>query len=192
MTEFAVGDRVFGTAPNFGGHAEFVCRGGAAPLAHMPAGLDFEDAAAVPRRRALRPGVPAPRPASKGQKVVVYGASGSVGTAAVQLARHFGADVTAVCNTPNVELVRSLGADGCIDYTRGEDFTKNRATYDIVVDAVGKLTFRRCKDSLKSGGVYVATDGLLNFPLVLWTRWFGDKKRVVLDARTGRRRTCAS
>ena len=177
VTSFAVGDRVFGTSgPNLGGHAEYLCRAERGVFTKMPAGLAFEDAAAIPdgalsaltslRHAGLK----------AGQKVVVYGASGSVGTAAVQLARHFGADVTAVCNTANVELVRSLGADRVLDYTRGEDFTKNRGSYDIVVDAVGKLTFRRCKGSLKSGGVYAATDGLRNFPLALWTRRFGDKR----------------
>jgi NADPH:quinone reductase-like Zn-dependent oxidoreductase len=142
----------------------------------MPDGLTFEEAAAIPdgalsallclRRAGLK----------AGQKIVVYGASGSVGTAAVQLARHFDADVTAVCNTANIELVRSLGADRVLDYTRGEDFTKDRESYDVVLDAVGKLTYRRCKSSLKPGGIFAATDGLLNLPLALWTKYFGDKR----------------
>src|SRR5204863_10222482 len=100
----------------------------------------------------------------KGRSIVVYGASGSVGTAAVQLAKYFGADVTAVCNTKNVELVRSLGADEVVDYTQ-EDFTKNGKTYDVIFDAVGKHSFRRCRRSLKPGGVYIATDGLHN---IIW------------------------
>ena len=111
--------------------------------------------------------------------MLVYGASGSVGTAAVQLAKHFGVHVTAVCNTQNVELVRSLGADRVIDYTR-EDFTKaGDAAYDVVFDAVGKTSFRRCRRLLKSGGLYVETD--LGFmwhvpPLALATKWLGDKR----------------
>ena len=176
VTEFAVGDHVFGTSgPTLGGHAEYLCRRESGLIAHKPADLSFEEAAAVPdgalsaltclRRAGLR----------VGQTIVVYGASGSIGTAGVQLARHFGADVTAVCNTKNVELVRSLGADRVVDYTQ-EDFTRNGQTYDVVFDAVGKLTFRRCKRSLKSGGIYVATDGLRNLPLGLWTSRFGDKK----------------
>jgi len=175
VTEFAVGDHVFGTSgATLGGHAEYLCRRESGLIAHKPADLSFEEAAAVPdgalsaltclRRANLR----------AGQTIVVYGASGSIGTAGVQLARHFGADVTAVCNTKNLELVRSLGADRVIDYTQA-DFTKNGQTYDVVFDAVGKLTFRRCRGSLKSGGIYVATDGLRNLPLGLWTR-FGDKK----------------
>jgi NADPH:quinone reductase-like Zn-dependent oxidoreductase len=179
VTRFAVGDRVFGTAgPTLGGHAEYLCRVERGVFTQMPAGLSFEEAAAIPdgALSALtglrRAGV------KRGQRVVVYGASGSVGTAAVQLARHFGADVIAVCNTANVELVRSLGADRVLDYTRGEDFTRETEAYDVVVDAVGKLSFRRCKRSLKPGGIYVATDGLLNFPLAIWTKRFGDKRVV--------------
>ena len=175
--EFAVGDHVFGTtsAFRFGTHAEFICMQESAPLAHKPAGMSFEEAAAVCdgvilalmglRAAGLR----------KGQKIVIYGASGSIGTAGVQLARHFEADVTAVCNTKNLELVRSLGADRVIDYTQ-EDFTKNGETYDVIFDAVGKHSFRRCRASLKQGGMFVATDGLRNLILALWTPRLGGKK----------------
>jgi NADPH2:quinone reductase len=110
-----------------------------------------------------------------GQSILVYGASGAIGTAGVQLAKHFGAEVTAVCNTKNLELVRSLGADAVIDYTQ-EDFTKNGRAYDVVFDAVGKHSFSRCKGSLKPGGAYVATDGLGNILLALWTSRIGDRK----------------
>jgi NADPH:quinone reductase-like Zn-dependent oxidoreductase len=117
------------------------------------------------------------RPADvrEGRRILVYGASGSIGTATVQLARSFGAHVTAVCNTKNVELVRSLGADEVIDYLQ-EDFTQNGKTYDVVFDAVGKHSFRRSKGSLAPGGVYVATDGWANLLLSLFTRRIGDKK----------------
>ena len=176
VTEFAVGDHVFGTSgPKLGGHAEYLCRKESGLIAHKPAGLTFEEAAAIPdgalsaitclRRAEL----------SAGQAMLVYGASGSVGTAGVQLARHFGADITAVCNTANLELVRSLGADRVIDYTQ-EDFAQNGETYDIVFDAVGKLSFARVRRSLKPGGIYVATDGLVNFPLSFLTRWIGSKR----------------
>jgi NADPH:quinone reductase-like Zn-dependent oxidoreductase len=113
----------------------------------------------------------------QGQKMVIYGASGAIGTAGVQLAKYFGADVTAVCNTKNVELVRSLGADRVIDYTQ-EDFTKNGETYDVIFDAVGKHSFKKSKASLKPGGVYVATDGFRNFFLALWTARIGDRKAI--------------
>ena len=101
-----------------------------------------------------------------------------MGTAAVQLAKHFGAHVTAVCNTKNVELVRSLGADVVVDYLQ-KDFTKNGETYDVVIDAVGKHSFRRCRRSLTPGGRFLATDlGFMwHVPLLmLWSKWFGVKK----------------
>ena len=113
----------------------------------------------------------------QGWSVVIYGASGSIGTAAVQLARYFEADVTAVCSTKNAEVVRSLGADQVIDYMR-EDFTRNGETYDVIFDAVGMQSFGRCKGSLKPGGAYLATDHLHNVPLALWTSRFGDKRVV--------------
>jgi len=176
VTRFEVGDRVFGTSgPKLGAHAEFLCRRETGLIAHMPAGLTFEEAAAIPdgalsaltclRKAGVR----------EAQTILVYGASGSVGTASVQLAKHFGADVTAVCDTKHLELVRSLGADRVIDYTQ-EDFTKNGETYDVVLDAVGKHSFTRSKGSLKPGGIYIATDNLRNFVLALWTRWIGDKR----------------
>jgi NADPH:quinone reductase-like Zn-dependent oxidoreductase len=179
VTRFAVGDEVFGIKS--GAHAEFVCARESAALAHKPAGMTFEEAAAVCdgaiiamtclRKAGLR----------EGQSIVVYGASGSIGTAAVQLAKAFGAEVTAVCNTKNVELVRSLGADQVIDYTR-DDFTRNGRTYDVVFDSVGKHSFRRCRRSVKPGGVYLETDlgYLWHVPLLaVATRWIGDKRVTI-------------
>jgi NADPH:quinone reductase-like Zn-dependent oxidoreductase len=176
VSEFAVGDKVFGINPwRFGAHAEFICVRADSPLAHMPNGAGFEDAAAVCdgailALNALRPAQP-----REGQSLLVYGASGSMGTAGVQLGRHFGAYVTAVCNTRNVELVRSLGAHEVIDYTE-EDFRKRGTSYDVVFDAVGKLSFRSCRSALKPGGAYLATDHLQNLVLALWTTWIGDKR----------------
>jgi NADPH:quinone reductase-like Zn-dependent oxidoreductase len=180
VSEFAVGDHVFGTSGfRFGAHAEFICVRESARIAHKPTGMSFEEAATVCdgglnalwclRRADLR----------EGQRILIYGASGAIGTAGVQLARYFEADVTAVCNTKNLELVRSLGADRVIDYTQ-EDFTKNGQTYDVIFDAVGKHSFGRCRGSLKRGGSYLATDGLQNLILALWTSRIGDK-RVVFD-----------
>jgi NADPH:quinone reductase-like Zn-dependent oxidoreductase len=111
----------------------------------------------------------------QGQSILIYGASGAIGTAGVQLARERGAAVTAVCNTTNLELVKALGAESVIDYTRN-DFTRSGKTYDFIFDAVGKLSFRQCKRSLKPGGRYLATDGLQNILLAPWTTRFGDKK----------------
>ena len=109
------------------------------------------------------------------RRILIYGASGAIGTAGVQLARAFGADVTAVCNTKNLELVRSLGADRVIDYTQ-EDFTKNGQTYDVILDAVGKLSFRRCRRSLQPNGIYLPTDGFANLMWALVTSRSQGKK----------------
>ncbi len=177
VTRFAVGDRVFGLRN--GSHAEYVCVREAGLVAHMPAGMTFEDAAAVcdgmsQGLKGLRAGHVGP-----GTRLLVYGASGSCGTAAVQLAAHLGAHVTAVCNGKNVELIRSLGADEVVDYER-EDFTKNGRTYDVVFDAVGKHSFLRSRRSLVPRGLYVATDRLYNLPLAFLTKWSGTR-RVVFD-----------
>ncbi len=136
---FAVGDHVFGINPwKFGAHVEFICMRASGALGHMPAGVTFDEAAAVCDGAILALNALRPADLRRGQRILVYGASGSIGTAAVQLARHFGADVTAVCSTKDVELVRSLGADEVIDYTQ-DDFTKHGRTYDAILDAVGNL-----------------------------------------------------
>ena len=176
VTRFAVGDRVFGVRS--GAHAEYVCVREEGALAPIPDGVSFEEAAAVCDGAALALACLRKAGPLEGRSVVVYGASGSVGTAGVQLAKHFGAHVTAVCTAKNVELVRSLGADAVVDYTR-EDFTRNGKTYDVVFDAVGKHSFRRSRRSLKPGGVFVETD--LGFMwhaplLVLVTKWAGTRK----------------
>ncbi len=176
VTEFQVGDRVFGVK-GFGANAEYVCVRESGVLAHMPAGTSFEEAAAVCDGAVQALAHLRRADVGKGTRIVVYGASGSCGTAAVQLARYFDAHVTAVCTTKNVELVRSLGADEVVDYLQ-EDFTKNGETYDVILDAVGKHSFRRCRRSLKPGGLYVATDRLHNLILALWTSRIGDKKVV--------------
>ena len=175
-TEFQVGDHVFGV--DSGTHAEFVCVRESDPLAHKPAGMTFEEAAAVCDGAIIALACLRKADLRKGRSILVYGASGSIGTAAVQLARHFDAHVTAVCNTKNVELVRSLGADPVIDYLR-EDFTKNGQTYDVIFDAVGKHSFRRCRRSLKRGGIYIETDlgYLWHVPiLALLTRLIGETR----------------
>jgi NADPH:quinone reductase-like Zn-dependent oxidoreductase len=175
--EFRVGDRVFGVT-DFGANAELVCVGEAAALAPMPEGLTFEEAAAVCDGGSLALGCLRKAGLREGQSILIYGASGSIGTAAVQLAKAFGADVTAVCPSRTVELVKALGADDVVDYLH-EDFTQSGRTYDVIFDAVGKHSFRRSRRSLKPGGVFVETD--LGFfwhvPLLaLLSRWIGDKR----------------
>jgi NADPH:quinone reductase-like Zn-dependent oxidoreductase len=177
VTEFQVGDHVFGVK-GFGANAEFVCMKEGAALAHKPAGMSFEEAAAVCDGACSALSSLRSADLREGRSILVYGASGSIGTAAVQLARHFGAEVTAVCNTRNLELVTSLGADKVIDYTQ-ENFAKNGETYDVIFDAVGKRSPLRCKSSLKPGGIFIGTDlGFLgHVPLMaLLTKWIGDKK----------------
>jgi NADPH:quinone reductase-like Zn-dependent oxidoreductase len=177
VTEFAVGDHVFGVT-GFGAHAEFACLRESAPLARKPTGMTFEQAAAVCDGASLALACLRKADLRNGRSILIYGASGSVGTAGVQLAKYFGANVTAVCSTKNLELVRSLGADEVIDYTR-DDFTTNGTAYDVIFDSVGKHSFRRCRRSLKPGGIYIETDlGFLwHVPLLaLLTRWIGDKR----------------
>jgi len=169
VKEFKVGDEVFGmSAGNFCAHAEYVSVRAKSPVAHKPARMSFEEAAAVVdgfiQATALRE-----NGLQKGQRILIYGATGSLGTAAVQLAREIGAHVTAVGNTKNVELLRSLGADEVIDYLK-EDFTKNGQTYDVILDAVGKLPFSRCRRSVAAGGLFLPTDGLRNILIALVTR----------------------
>lgn len=154
VTAFKPGDPVYGI-DLFGAYAEYKCVAETAALAIKPAGLTYAEAASVPNGALTA--LPYLRDHGRikaGQRILVHGASGSVGTAAVQLAKAFGAEVTGVCSTPNLDLVRSLGADAVVDYTQ-EDFTRSGQTYDIVFDAVGKLPFSRCRTSLAEHGVYL-------------------------------------
>jgi NADPH:quinone reductase-like Zn-dependent oxidoreductase len=182
VTEFGPGDRVFGVnADRFGTHAEFVSMRAGAPLATMPAGVSFEEAAAVCDGGILALTCLRWARLQSGQDIMVYGASGAIGTAAVQLAKHFGAHVTAVCNTPNVATVGALGADRVVDYTR-EEFTATDDRYDVVFDAVGKTSFRRCRHLVRPGGRFVETDlGFMwqNVPLALLT-WRLGRTRVLV------------
>jgi NADPH:quinone reductase-like Zn-dependent oxidoreductase len=153
-SRFKPGDRVFGIDA-FGAYAEYKCLSERGALALMPAGLTYAEAASVPNGALTAlPFLRDHGQIRRGQTVLVYGASGSVGTAAVQLARAYGAEVTGVCSTANLELVRSLGAGRIVDYTR-EDFTQLDQTYDIVFDAVGRLSLGQGWDWLAEDGVYL-------------------------------------
>jgi NADPH:quinone reductase-like Zn-dependent oxidoreductase len=176
---FKAGDKVFGyNDKSFGAHAEYMVMPEDGPITSMPAKLTYEEAAPITEGghyalcdiRAAK--------VSCGQKVLVNGATGAIGSAAVQLCRYFGAEVTAVCATGHVELVRSLGASRVIDYLK-EDFTKTDETFDFIFDAVGKSTFGKCKLRLKKGGIYISTElgpGGQNPFLALITPFFGGKK----------------
>lgn len=186
VQKFKVGDSVFAFSDiSMGCHAEFKCIGQDAAIALKPTNLSYEESAAISfggttalsffRRGNLK----------AGERVLINGASGGVGTAAVQLAKHFGAIVTGVCSTPNVELVKSLGATHVIDYTT-DDFTKNGETYDVIMDVAGNAPFSRCKGSLTDRGrLLMVLSGLWDLLLAPWislTSW----KKVIAGPAMGR------
>ena len=181
MTRFRVGDRVSGTsATNFGAFAEYIVV--AADGAIVPTPANLSDAEAVAVFDGAVTALPFLRDTARlhaGQSILINGASGAVGTAAIQLAKHFGATVTAVCSTANLELVRTLGADSVIDYTT-EDFTRNTDSYDVVFDAVATSSFSRSRRALKRGGIYLTTVPSLTILLqMLWTSRIGPKKAAI-------------
>ena len=181
VTSFKPGARVFGLSPDdYGAHAEYLCVPENGAIAAMPAGLRFDEAVVCEgawyadtnlKRFGLRPG----------HKILIYGASGAIGAAAVQLAKSYGAEVTAVVATRHLDLVKSLGADRVVDYT-AEDFTQIGETFDFVLDAVGKATFFRCRRLLRSGGVFAATDlgpWWQNPILAIWSSITGSNRVVI-------------
>ncbi|MFC2138252.1 NAD(P)-dependent alcohol dehydrogenase [Bacteroidota bacterium] len=179
VKRFKKGDQVYGFRGfGTGTCAEYKCMPEDGSLVEKPTNLSYEEAASVvdgattalfflKEKANIRPD----------QKVLIIGASGSIGTYSVQLSRYFGAEVTGVCSTKNIELVKSLGADKVIDYTT-TDFTKIGNTYDIIFDTVGKSSFSRCKKSLGKNGCYLPTVGLKNNFLMLWTSIIGGKKVI--------------
>jgi NADPH2:quinone reductase len=189
VRRFQKGDQVYGfTGFGLGAYAEYTCLPEKGSLAIKPANLTYAEAASI-----VDGGTTAlfflrdEGNIQSGQKVLVYGASGSIGTYAVQLAKYFGAEVTGVCSTANVQLVKSLGTDQVIDYTK-EDFATNGETYDIIFDTVGKSSFSHCKNSLKENGRYLLTTGGLNFYLLVFWNLIRDR---LPGRQTGKRIVCA-
>lgn len=168
VTRFKVGDAVFaGCVGKFGAYAEYICLPEDGTLALKPKNLGYEQAAALPVGARTAFHYVRKADIQAGQQILVYGASGSVGTYAVQLARHLGAHVTGVCSTANLNLVRSLGAERVIDYTR-EDFSKDGPIYDAVLVTVDKGSFDACLSVLKPGGIYLNVTTPLAGPRMLW------------------------
>jgi len=158
VTSFRIGDKVFGFSDiNFGAHAEYMTIAENEAITTMPGNLTFEEAAPITEGGHYALCDIRAANVKSGQNVLIYGASGAIGSAAVQLTKYFGAKVTAVCNTKNVELLKSLGADQVIDYTT-QDFTKTGQLFDFVFDSVGKSSFGQCKPLLNKKGIYISTE----------------------------------
>jgi len=179
VTLFKPGDRVFGyDEENFGGHAEFKTMKENGPVAIIPEGMSYSEAAPLTEGSHYALCDIRAAHVKSGHQVMIYGATGAIGSAAVQLAKSYGAEVTAVCNTKNVALIKSLGADEVVDYTQ-QDFTKTDTRFDFIFDSVGKSSFGACKPLLKKSGIYISTElgpGSQNPFLALITPLLGGKK----------------
>jgi len=179
VTRFRQGDQVFGyVGEGMRAYAEYRCMPEDGCVTLKPANLSYAEAAVIPYGSIYALSLLRKANIQPGQKVLINGASGGIGSAAVQLAKHFGAEVTGVCGTPRLEFVKALGADHVIDYTK-EDFTQSGETYNLIFDILGKSSFSRCKKSLKSKGIQLfASFKMKQLFQMLWTSLLGDKKVI--------------
>lgn len=175
VTRFKVGDPVFASNLKFGGYGEFVSLKADGPIALKPNNLSYEEAAAVPLGACTALHFLNKAKIQAGQRVLIYGASGSVGTYGVQLAKHLGAEVTAVCSGANLELVRSLGAAEVVDYTQ-ESVAARGERYDVILVAVDKVAFSECMKALKRGGVYLNVTAPVRSPAMIWANLTSGKR----------------
>jgi NADPH:quinone reductase-like Zn-dependent oxidoreductase len=186
VTRFKPGDPVFGyLGQSMGAYAEYFCIPENSVVTIKPANLTYEQAAVVSYGAIMALNLLRKVNLQPGQKVLINGASGRIGSAAVQIAKQFGAEVTGVCGTPRMAFVKALGADSVIDYTV-EDFTQNGETYDLIFDILGKCAFARCKNSLKPNGILLyASFKMKQIMQMLWTSWSGSGKQVICEIAPG-------
>jgi NADPH:quinone reductase-like Zn-dependent oxidoreductase len=179
VTRFKPGDEVFGyRGENMGAYAEYVCMPEAGALAIKPVNMSYEEAAVVAYGAIMARGLLRKANIQRGQKVLINGASGGIGSAAVQLAKYYGAEVTGVCGTLRLGFVKALGADKVIDYTKA-DFTRNGETYDVIFDILGKTSFGRGRKALKPNGIYLfASFKVKQLAQMLWTKVAGGQKVI--------------
>ena len=180
VTRFKKGDQVFGyPGQSMGAYAEYLCMPEDGCVAIKPNNMSYEEAAVVPYGAIMALGLLRKANIQPGQKVLINGASGGIGSAAVQIAKHhFGAEVTGVCGTPRLDFVKSLGANYVLDYTQ-EDFSKNGKTYDLILDILGKSSFTQCKNSLNSNGIHLfASFKMKQLSQMLWTSMRGNKRVI--------------